>query len=403
MKSILKKVAGIAIAVALVFGMFSCSDGSNDDSASPTSSIKMETVATPAFSVSAGEIASGTKVIISCTTEGAKIYYTTDGSKPTASSTQYTAGINITAAVAIKAIAVKDGMNDSAVASASYTIKVSAAVSDFVLIPAGKFQMGNDQGYDSSKPVHTVTISKGFYMCDHEVTQAEYQTVMGSNPSYFVGEQSHKKVVDGEVQGNRPVENVNWYMAIVYCNKRSIKEGLTPCYRINEKTNPDEWGTIPTSNDKNWHDVECNWNANGYRLPTEAEWEYAARAGDTTVDSYTWSGTNTESRLENYAWYESNSGSKTHEVKKKRENANRLYDMSGNVLEWCWDWWPEKGCYSEAAATDPRGDDSSGFSRVVRGGSCVSVSGNCSVNCRFSAIPLEQYNDLGFRVCRNAD
>ena len=402
MKSILKKVAGATIVAVLALGMFSCSNGINDDPVLPPAPNK-ETVATPAFSVAAGEVVSGTTVTITCTTEGAKIYYTTDSSAPTTASTEYTAAISVTEAVTIKAIAVKDGMNDSTVASASYTIKAPAAAEDFVLIPSGNFQMGSNQGYDDNKPVHTVTLTKAFYMCDHEVTQAEYEAVMGegSNPSYFVGDDENKKVAEGEVQENRPVEMVSWYMAIVYCNKRSIKEGLTPCYTISGKADPAEWGTIPTSSDETWNAVECNWTANGYRLPTEAEWEYAARAGDNTVDALTWSGTNAETSLGDYAWNSSNAGSKTHEVKKKGENAKKLYDMSGNVWEWCWDWWPAKNDYSEAATTDPRGDTLGSY-RVIRGGGYGSDSGFCAVSCRHGCSPSSLDDNLGFRVCRSS-
>ncbi|MDY3759015.1 MAG: chitobiase/beta-hexosaminidase C-terminal domain-containing protein, partial [Treponema sp.] len=129
MKSILKKVAGVAVAVVLALGMFGCSNGSDDPVMSPV--ISKQTVASPEFSVESGEIDSGTEVTITCATEGAKIYYTTDGSEPTASSTEYTAAISVTAAVTLKAIAVKDGMNDSAVASASYSIIPTPG--DFVL------------------------------------------------------------------------------------------------------------------------------------------------------------------------------------------------------------------------------------------------------------------------------
>ncbi|MDD7581240.1 MAG: chitobiase/beta-hexosaminidase C-terminal domain-containing protein, partial [Treponema sp.] len=125
MKSILKKVAGVAVAVVLALGMFGCSNGSDDPVMSPV--ISKQTVASPEFSVESGEIDSGTEVTITCGTEGAKIYYTTDGSEPTASSTEYANAISITEAVTLKAIAVKSGMNDSAVASASYTIKGTVA------------------------------------------------------------------------------------------------------------------------------------------------------------------------------------------------------------------------------------------------------------------------------------
>lgn len=273
-----------------------------------------------------------------------------------------------------------------------------AATTDFVLLSAGNFQMGSNQGYNDNKPVHTVTLTKAFYICDHEVTQAEYESVMGegSNPSNF-----KTGAAEGEVQENRPVEFVSWYMAIVYCNKRSIKEGLTPCYTISGKTDPADWGAFPTLSDETWNKAECNWNANGYRLPTEAEWEYAARAGDATVDSFTWSGTNAETSLGEYAWYLSNADSKTHEVKKKSENANKLYDMTGNVWEWCWDWWPASGAYSADEATDPHGD-SSGSLRVLRGGGYNNDAGSCAVSCRDRSSPNSLRNSFGFRVCRNA-
>ena len=130
MKSILKKVAGVALAAVLALGMFGCSSGSSDDPVIPPVSGK-QTVATPAFSVASGAVNSGKEVTISCTTEGAKIYYTTDGTEPTASSTEYTASISITEAVTLKAIAVKNGMNNSAVASVSYTIKGTVAIPIF--------------------------------------------------------------------------------------------------------------------------------------------------------------------------------------------------------------------------------------------------------------------------------
>ena len=128
--------------------------------------------------------------------------------------------------------------------------------------------MGGTKG---ATPVHSVMLTKSFLMCDHEVTQGEYQAVMGSNPSSFTND-----AADGEVQENRPVERVNWYQAIAYCNKRSIKEGLEPCYEVGGSS---DLGRPPTRKNNTWDAAKCDFTKNGYRLPTDTEWEYAARAG----------------------------------------------------------------------------------------------------------------------------
>ena len=261
----------------------------------------------------------------------------------------------------------------------------------FVLIPAGTFQMGSEKGYSDSKPVHEVTITKSFYMGKYEVTQAEYEKYCSygsSSPSSDKG--------DGD---NYPAYYVSWYDALVYCNKRSMAEGLTPCYSISGSTDPSKWGTVPTSTDSTWDAVVCDWKANGYRLPTEAEWEYAARAEDNTVASLTYSGTSDVNKLGEYAWYSSNSNSKTHEVGTKKANGFGLYDMSGNVLEWCWNWFTISYYAKAEGGSDPTGA-SSGSNRVHRGGSWDRNSGLCAVSYRNCYHPYGRNNNLGFRVVR---
>jgi formylglycine-generating enzyme required for sulfatase activity len=154
---------------------------------------------------------------------------------------------------------------------------------------------------------------------------------------------------------------VSWYDALVFCNKLSIAEGLTPAYRINGSTDPAAWGSVPSSSNSTWNAVEVVNGSTGYRLPTEAQWEYAAKGGNGSPGNYTYAGSNT---VGDVAWYSGNSGSTTHAVGTKAPNGLGLYDMSGNVYEWCWDWY---GSYSNNAQTDPSGA-SSGSDRVKRGG-----------------------------------
>ena len=214
-----------------------------------------------------------------------------------------------------------------------------------VLVPGGSFKMGNPDpsiAYDNEHPVHTVTLT-GFYMGNYEVTQAQYKAVMENNPSNFRG-------------NNLPVERVTWYDAVEFCNKLSEREELQPVYTITGRS-PKEGYPITSAT------VTANWNNDGYRLPTEAEWEYAAKGGgDGSPGNHTYSGSNNVGEV---AWYSGNSGSTTHAVGTKGPNGLGIYDMSGNVWEWCWDWY---GSYSSEVKTDPTGP-SSGSNRVRRGGS----------------------------------
>ena len=231
----------------------------------------------------------------------------------------------------------------------------------FVQINGGTFTMGSPadepERYDNEVQ-HQVTV-QGFYMGKYEVTQREWREVMGTNPSYFKGD-------------NLPVERVSWYEAVEYCNQWNRREGLTPAYRINEMN------------------VSWNRNASGCRLPTEAEWEYACRAG--TSGPYN-TGNNITASQANYdVTYREmtvNAGSFA-------PNAWGLYDMHGNVWEWCWDWY---GNYPNRAQSDPVGP-SAGANRVARGGSWYGLALNLRSAYRISFTPAFRIIDVGFRLVR---
>ena len=250
-----------------------------------------------------------------------------------------------------------------------------------------------------------VTLSS-FWISKYEVTQEEFESVMTGNqngiepnPSYF-----SDSPAEGEVQERRPVEMVSWYDAIVYCNLLSIKEGLTPCYTIKGFTDPAGWGTSPTSTGAedydDWESVTCDFNANGYRLPTEAEWEYAARGGKPGMTDSSWnydySGSDT---IDDVAWYLGNSDSKTHEVGKKQANSLGLYDMSGNVWEWCWDWYGSSSGYP-SGTEDPAGPVT-GSHRVKRGGDWYFIDSFCAVSFRYHNSPYYRSISDGFRLVRS--
>jgi len=243
------------------------------------------------------------------------------------------------------------------------------------LIPAGTFRMGNitnhPDGWDNEKPVQEVTITRPFLMSRTEVTQEQYEAVMGSNPSWFKG-------------ADRPVERVNWYEAVEFCNELSRQEGLDPCY-----------SGIGTS-------IVCDFTANGYRLPTEAEWEYACRAG-TETDFYTGNMSHSgvsplDPALDRAGWYGGNSGSTTHPVGEKKPNAFGLYDMHGNVWEWCWDRW-DNNYYASSPAEDPRGPASGSF-RVLRGGGWFSIARSCRSAYRSYNNPYFRNYYNGVRLVR---
>ena len=232
------------------------------------------------------------------------------------------------------------------------------ARASFVRVDGGTFRLDRDTG-------HTVTVS-GFYISRHPVTQREWTELMGTNPSRFRGD-------------NRPVETVSWFDALEFANEKSQRSGLTPAYTIT--------GTGPHRT------VIWNRNANGYRLPTEAEWEFAARGGTVCRRNYAFPGS---ANPDEVAWHSWNSDRSTHEVGMLRPNALGLYDMSGNVWEWVWDL---NGLPARAAQTDPAGATSGNF-RVVRGGGWNWSLMGRNLGVRQHHLPSMTRNDIGFRLVR---
>jgi formylglycine-generating enzyme required for sulfatase activity len=260
---------------------------------------------------------------------------------------------------------------------------------NFVYVPAGTFTMGRtigDGGFNEL-PTHTVSLPS-YYISKHEVTQAEWTEIMGSNPAYNWG-----------VGDSYPVYYVSWFAILKFCNLRSIVEGLAPVYSISGSTNPVDWGEIPTSYNNTWNSVICNWDANGYRLPTEAEWEYAAR-GATNNPDYLYAGSDT---IGDVAWYSNNSNNGTKQVGIKNPNGIYLSDMSGNVWEWCWDLYSSsyyQDCYNEGTVSHPKGPIYGG-ERVLRGGSFNNPSSLCRLAFRNYIEPYYNSNHRGFRLVRS--
>lgn len=274
--------------------------------------------------------------------------------------------------------------NQTANTPTDSTLPEAAPPEEFVLVSGGTFQMGSPESEpwrSEDETVHTVTLSN-FYISRYEVTQAEYQAVMGENPSSFSGD-------------DFPVDSVSWLDAVAYCNARSESEGLTPAYTVDGQS------------------VTWDRSANGYRLPTEAEWEYACRAGTDTPFNTQTSISAEEANywgsypylIEDNYFSQGNLETKpgvyrqtTVAVGSFEPNALGLYDMHGNVGEWVWDWY---GDYETGEQTDPTGPDS-GTRRVYRGGGWNDFAKNLRSAYRATLPPDSASFNLGFRLARNA-
>lgn len=375
----------------------------------------VEIVETPSFNVPEGIIQDEMEVSITCETEDASIYYTTNGLTPTRFSTPYSTPIKITGATTIKAIAIKTGMVDSDVGSASYVKGIETAIGNLVKIPSNIVSTGcGDAGGPFILASYNHVNVNSFYMAENELTYSKWYEIYhwatdeSRGESKYVFANMGKEGNDGNdgaypTEGNsEPVTNISWRDAVVWCNAASEKEGLTPVYYIYgtaDFTNENvirlaedygSWGTT-----KNGTEVKAgygkadraviNSNANGYRLPTEAEWEYAARGG---VPEHYWawsckySGTSNEIVLDNYVVYNTTN---TANVKTKKPNTAGLFDMSGNVMEWCQDL---------RYSTEPA-------NKIVRGGSYKSILEECTVSHCGENDLRQGYYYVGFRVVRS--
>jgi len=266
---------------------------------------------------------------------------------------------------------------------------------DMVAVSGGNFPIGSSADeigrFPNEAPQRQTTLT-GFYMSTNLVTQALWEEVMGNNPSFFFANPAA-----GEVQGLRPVEWVSWYDVLVFANRLSVLAGFTPAYMIDGSVNPAHWGPVPTTQNAMWDAVIVVEGATGFRLPTEAQWEFAARAGTNTAFSNgTQDWAEGQSQLDSIGWFDFNSGGMTRQVALKEPNAWGLHDMHGNVFEWTWD---RFGAYTSEAQVNPTGAEE-GATRVVRGGDWLHSARYARSANRSHETPATRVDNLGFRLVR---
>jgi formylglycine-generating enzyme required for sulfatase activity len=271
-------------------------------------------------------------------------------------------------------------------------VRILSGVSvPFRYVPAGSFQRDDTT-------TNITDITRGYWMGETEVTQELFQKVMGINPSY-----GSSSPATGETQNRRPVERINWYTVIAFCNKLSLANGKEAVYSV---TGINDWANlaysrIPTSSNSAWSAAKMDMSKDGYRLPTEMEWMWAAMGADTTSQPNTtgrskaFAGSTGNNSIGDYAWYNGNADGKTHEVGKKAANELGIHDMTGNVWEWCWDWFSIQ--IGTGTLTDPTGATSS-TNRVQRGSGWNGDASSCAVANRSAGPPGVGNFSVGFRV-----
>lgn len=256
------------------------------------------------------------------------------------------------------------------------------SVSDnMIYVRGGKYVPGTSTKHNDDPGAEVFV--KSFLIGKYEVTQKEWGDTMNNNPSYWKGD-------------NLPVEQVSWYETLAFCNYKSIKEGLLPVYSIDGSNVPDTWPVFKSTGDFHYS-AKCDWNANGYRLPTEIEWEYAAKGG-IYQNEYKYSGAN---ELDQVGWYDLNSKDQTNNVGQKSPNKLGIYDMSGNVREWCWDWFVDEQGLSKGNSNLKSPEK--GTKKVLRGGSWYCFEDSCRVTSRFSFYPDHISRTYGFRIVRSVN
>jgi len=260
---------------------------------------------------------------------------------------------------------------------------------EMIYVDGGEFMMGctPEQGgdcYSYENPAHAVKISD-YYIGKYEVTQDEWEAVMGDNPTCQ------------SVCSDCPIECIDWYSMIVFCNEQTVADaGLGAGQRVyyHDSGLTDPWDIDDYNGNGYTGEGDVYWDGSnsGYRLPTETEWEFAARGG-TLSEGYKYSGSD---NVDDVAWYYDNSGGSTHDVGSKDANELDTYDMSGNVYEWVWDWYDT---YEPQHQCDPEGG--SGSSRVARGAGYYWGATSCRVSARNSFYPTDRSQGIGFRLAQS--